>query len=126
MKIELLYFDGCPSYKTLLPRLHDLLAHAGVNGSIEQRRVETRRRATRAVSRLADAPGGRLRRRSGRARSDDYGLKSRLYPVAGGLPGTPPDEWILKALRRVTDHWERRTEQCREGPRSSRTMPVMA
>ena len=40
MKIELLYFDGCPSYETFLPRLQDLLAHAGVNASIEQRRVD--------------------------------------------------------------------------------------
>jgi hypothetical protein len=41
MRIELLYFDGCPSHEAFLPRLLDLLARAGVETSVEQRRVES-------------------------------------------------------------------------------------
>jgi hypothetical protein len=31
MRIELLYFDGCPSYAALLPELRGLLALPGVD-----------------------------------------------------------------------------------------------
>jgi hypothetical protein len=30
MKVELLYFDGCPNFEVLLPRLRSLLADEGV------------------------------------------------------------------------------------------------
>src|SRR3954451_13894851 len=41
MKVELLYFDGCPSYEALLPRLRSLFAEAGVAAEVELHRVET-------------------------------------------------------------------------------------
>ena len=41
MKIELLYFEGCPSYGELLPTLRELLASEGVKDEVEVRRVET-------------------------------------------------------------------------------------
>jgi hypothetical protein len=41
MKVELLYFDGCPSHERLLPRLRELVAEAGPDGQVELRRVET-------------------------------------------------------------------------------------
>ena len=34
MKIELLYFDGCPSYEALLPDLGALLQREGVDLSL--------------------------------------------------------------------------------------------
>jgi hypothetical protein len=100
MKIELLFFDGCPSHKAFLPRLRDLLEHAGVNDSIEQRRVATHADAQR--ERFLGSPTLRVDGADvdPRARDrTDYALKCRLYPVAGRLRETPPDEWILEALR---------------------------
>ena len=41
MKIELLYFEGCPSHERFAPRLRELLAAAGVRASIEERPVES-------------------------------------------------------------------------------------
>ena len=41
MRVELLYFEGCPNYEALLPRLRRLLHDAGVMDEIELRRVET-------------------------------------------------------------------------------------
>jgi hypothetical protein len=29
---------------------------------------------------------------------DDFGLKCRLYSTAEGLRGTPPEEWVIRAL----------------------------
>ena len=47
MRIELLYFDGCPSHAAFLPRLQELLARVGVDGAVEQRRVESDEAAER-------------------------------------------------------------------------------
>jgi len=40
-RIEVLYFDGCPSTDAVLPRLRDLLAQLGATDRLELRRVET-------------------------------------------------------------------------------------
>jgi hypothetical protein len=37
MKVELLYFDGCPSHERLLPRLRELVAEADPDGQVELR-----------------------------------------------------------------------------------------
>ena len=43
----------------------------------------------------------------GAAGRDDFGLKCRLYSTGAGLQGTPPDEWVLEALRGATGHSSR-------------------
>ena len=104
MKIELLYFDGCPSHEAFLPRLHELLAQAQaqVPAPIEQRRVESAAAAERErflgsptlrVDGVDIDPGARVR--------SDYGLKCRLYPTEQGPRGVPPDEWVLNALQQT-------------------------
>jgi len=100
MKIDLLYFDGCPSHEAFVPRLHELLAQAHVRAPVEQRRVESDAAAqserflgspTLRVDGVDIDPGARER--------TDYGLKCRLYPTEEGLRGAPPDEWVLDALQ---------------------------
>jgi hypothetical protein len=43
VKVELLYFDDCPSYAELMPRLRELLAREGIEEEVGLRRVETPR-----------------------------------------------------------------------------------
>ena len=99
MKVELLYVDGCSSHKAFLPRLQALLAQAGVEEPVEQRRVESDLAArserflgspTVRVDGVDIDPGAEDRA--------DYGLSCRLYPTDGGLRGAPPDDWVLNAL----------------------------
>jgi hypothetical protein len=99
VRVEVLYFDGCPGAEELLPRLRELLARAGALAEIELRRVESAQAAISArflgsptvrVDGVDIEPGARGR--------TDYGLKCRLYRASGGVRGTPPDEWILAAL----------------------------
>ena len=100
MKIELLYFDGCPSHEAFLLRLHELLAQAKVPAPIEQRRVESAAAAER--ERFLGSPTLRVDGIDvdlGAKERTDYGLKCRLYPTAQGLRGAPPDEWVLDALQ---------------------------
>ena len=47
MTVEVLYFDGCPGYEALLPRLRELLHEAGVKETIELRQVQTPQAAER-------------------------------------------------------------------------------
>ncbi len=99
MKVELLYFDGCPSYARLLPRLEELIDRVGVQAQLELRRVES---ADAAVAeRFLGSPTVRVDGRDvdpGAAERTDFGLKCRLYRTPEGLQGTPPEDEVLAAL----------------------------
>jgi hypothetical protein len=47
MRIELLYFDGCPGHAELRDRLPQLLQQAGVDASIEEQRIDSEEDARR-------------------------------------------------------------------------------
>ncbi len=101
MKVELLYFDGCPSYEALLPRLRALMASEGVEAGIELRRVETIDAAE--DERFLGSPSVRIDGRDvdpGADARSDFGLKCRLYRSEEGTSGLPPDRWITTRLRR--------------------------
>lgn len=102
MKVELLFFDGCPSHEAFLPRLRELLAQAGVQDEVQQRRVESDDAAQR--ERFLGSPTLRVDGvdiEPGAGGRTDYGLKCRLYPTSEGLRGAPPDAWVLDALQRA-------------------------
>ena len=102
MNVELLYFDGCPSYEKLLPRLRALLDDAGVDDALTLRRVEGEDAAV--AERFLGSPTVRVDGRDvdpSAAGRDDFGLKCRLYRTDAGLEHTPPDRWIRAALERA-------------------------
>ena len=99
MKVELLYFEGCPSYQRLLPRLARLLDQAGIDAEPELRCVESAEAAQR--ERFLGSPTVRVDGRDvepGAEQRRDFGLKCRLYHSPAGISGEPPDRWILEAL----------------------------
>lgn len=100
MRVELLYFDGCPSHEAFLPRLRELLADAGSGDhDFELRRVETVEAA--GAERFLGSPTLRVNGRDvepGAAERSDFGLKCRLYRGPGGASSTPPEEWVTSAL----------------------------
>jgi hypothetical protein len=101
MRIELLYFDGCPSYEALLPALRELLAVEGIEDEIELRRVETPEDAER--ERFLGSPTLRIDGEDvdpGAREREDFGFKCRLYRSENGLSKTPPEPWIRTALAR--------------------------
>lgn len=101
MKVELLYFDGCPSYEALLPRLRELIDREGAEAEVELRRVESIDAAE--DERFLGSPsvriGGHDVDPGAHARSD-FGLKCRLYRSEEGTSGLPPERWITAALQR--------------------------
>ena len=104
VKLEVLFFDGCPSHEGLMPRLRELMAQAGVDAPIELMHVESAEAAER--KRFLGSPTLRVNGEdvdptaSGRT---DFGLKCRLYPSADGLRGTVPDGFVVAALKRARD-----------------------
>ena len=100
MKVELLYFDGCPNHEALLPRLRRLIAGSGVDAEVELRRVDSEAEAGRL--RFLGSPTVRVDGQDvdpNAAERTDFGIKCRLYRTAEGLTGEPPDDWIAAALR---------------------------
>jgi hypothetical protein len=107
VRIEILYFDGCPNYEQLLEHLPQLLERAGIDGDITLRKIRDVEQAQH--ERFLGSPTIRVGGRDidpGATRRSDYGLKCRIYQTPGGLSGMPPDEWILDAL---ADHQENRS-----------------
>lgn len=99
--IELWYIDDCPSHERFLPHLRALLDAAGVDEAIHERRVvsDDDARAQRFLGSPTLRVDGVDVDPAANQRAD-YAMQCRLYPSGGGLRGTPPDEWILAALRR--------------------------
>ncbi len=100
MRIEVLYFDGCPNHEALLPHLRELLDRAEVDDEIRLVAVESPEAAEREkflgsptlrIDGIDVDPGAPMR--------TDYGFKCRLYRTRSGFAGSPPDEWILEAVR---------------------------
>jgi hypothetical protein len=102
VRIEVLYFDGCPGHKRLMPRLKELLAGAGVEDPVELIRVESVDDAEQ--HRFLGSPTLRVDGvdvdPAASARSD-YGLKCRLYRTDGAQQPLPCDEWVLTAIERA-------------------------
>jgi hypothetical protein len=101
MRVEVLYFDGCPSHDRLMPTL--LALASAHNAEIVQRRVETLEQAE--AVRFLGSPSIRVDGRDiepGAESRTDYGMKCRLYWSPTGRSGVPPHEWIERALNWAT------------------------
>ena len=100
MKVELLYFDGCPNHEVLLPLLRELLEQAHVTSAVELVNVPDDVAAQR--ERFLGSPTVRIDGKDiepGVGQRTDFGLKCRLYRTPDGLAGVPSDTWVLGALR---------------------------
>ena len=102
MRIELLYFHGCPSQQRLQPRLERLLREAGLEPAVKLRRIESPESAE--AERFLGSPSVRVNDEDvepGADERDDYALKCRLYRSDAAASGLPPDGWINAALERA-------------------------
>ena len=103
MKVEVLFFNGCPNQEALLPHLRELLdANGAEETDIELVRVEDAEAA--ALERFLGSPTVRIDGRDvepGAGERVDFGLKCRLFATRDGLRGVPADEWVLGALERA-------------------------
>jgi hypothetical protein len=99
VKVEVLYFDGCPNHEALLPHLRELLRATGADAEVELVRIDDLDVAER--ERFLGSPTVRVDGEDvepGADRRRDFGLKCRLFATPDGLRGMPADAWVLAAL----------------------------
>jgi hypothetical protein len=98
VNIDLLYFDGCPSWQSGLENLKSALAAEGIQASIRLLRIDDPSEAER--QHFLGSP-------SFRANGVDlwpeerasYGVSCRLYATPQGMKGAPSVEMLRKQLR---------------------------
>ena len=98
MKIEILYFDGCPSYQAAEETLRRVLAERGIGAAVELVAVDTYEEAQRL--RFPGSPTIRLDGRDLFPVPDraGYALGCRMYATPEGLRGSPTAEMFKEAL----------------------------
>ncbi len=100
MKIEILYFDGCPSYLRAREALEAVLREFGAAAPIEMVRVASEEDARRLCF-----PGSPTIRIDGEdlfptpEGETQYALRCRVYPEKGRLAGWPSKDALLAAFR---------------------------
>jgi hypothetical protein len=99
VRIEILYFDGCPNHEKLLAHLPSLLEREHITADISLRNIPDADQALE--DHFLGSPTILVNGRDiepGASERDDYGLKCRIYRTPTGLSGSPPDQWILDAI----------------------------
>jgi hypothetical protein len=98
VRVELLYFDGCPSWKVAEERLTEALRSAGRDDITVQRRlVETAEQAEDAG--FTGSPTIRIDGTDPFATgTEQVALACRVYPTSARLAGSPITEQLLGVL----------------------------
>ena len=102
MKVELLWWEGCPSYPETLADLQGVLAEEGVDAEVELVEVETDEQA-----RTERFPGSPTVRLDGvdaipPPETEPFSLTCRLYRLRDGrISATPDPEDLRDAVRRI-------------------------
>jgi|ERR671921_254857 hypothetical protein len=98
MKVEVLYFEGCPTYKTATKILQSVLAEERIAAEVELVAVNSDEEAQ-----LLRFPGSPTVRVDGRdllpaPEREDWRLGCRIYATPEGLRGSPTTEMLREAL----------------------------
>lgn len=97
MRIDLLYFDGCPAWEAALSNLKAALAAEGLEAEIQFIKLEDNEDATRL--RFLGSPSFQVNGvdlwHEERKR---YNLSCRVYATPQGLKGAPTIEMLRKKL----------------------------
>ncbi len=99
MKIEILYFDGCPNHRPAVDRVKAILAELGLEAEISEIKVDDTTTAqsvgflgspTVRIDGLDIEPAARASR--------EFGMKCRIYSEGRKNEGVPSSELIRSAL----------------------------
>ena len=101
MKVEILYFSGCPSYGTAEKTLKVVLADEGIEVEVVAVAVNTDEEAGRL--RFPGSPTFRVDERDlfSAPECEDWRLGCRVYATPEGLRGSPTAEMLRETLLEV-------------------------
>ena len=105
MRVELLWWDGCPSHPETLADLRGVLREEGVDAEVEMVEVESDEQARR--QRFPGSPTIRLDGEDAFPASpgEPFSLTCRIYRLRdGSVSPTPDPEDVRDAVRRASGH----------------------
>ena len=100
MRIEILYFEGCPTHDAAVSLVEETLDRLDVDAEVHEIDVETDDRAQELgflgspsirVDGVDIDPDAKV--------DGPYGRSCRVYEGSDGLTGVPPAEWLENAIR---------------------------
>jgi len=99
-KIELLYFNSCPSWKIVLHDLRKVLGKLEINTDISLVEVETYNQAIK--HKFIGSPSIRINNNDiFPTKHNNYGLGCRVYQTPQGLKGLPTEEMIRTQVEKT-------------------------
>lgn len=99
MKVELLYFEGCPTHEQAEKLLREVLEEEGIDVKIEKILVESEEKAEEL--KFIGSPTIRIDGKDVDPTAEqrkNYGLTCRMYLTDEGAKGWPSKNMIKKAL----------------------------
>jgi hypothetical protein len=105
MRVELLWWEGCPSYPETLEHLERVLVEEGVDAEVDLVEVESDEQARR--ERFPGSPTVRLDGVDAIPHEDTepFSLTCRVYRLRDGrISPTPDPEDLRDAVRRTNEH----------------------
>ena len=100
MKIELLYFDGCPSWQVGLDNLRSTLRAEGLDIPVEL--VEVLDDDDAAQKRFLGSPSFRVNGiELWDEKRDSHSLSCRVYATPEGMKGSPTVSMLREAIHRI-------------------------
>lgn len=100
MKIELLYFEGCPSWQKALDNLQTALLAEGLEADIDLIRVEDEESASK--ERFLGSPSFRVNGRDfWPEEREAYHLSCRVYLTEEGVRGFPSVPMLRDKIREI-------------------------
>jgi len=104
MKIEILYFAGCPNYQPAVDCVRDVLRQEGTEAEVVE--IEVKDAAAAQQAGFLGSPtirvDGQDVERTAR-QLNTFGLSCRTYFDSGKRCAVPPREWIQTAVREVRE-----------------------
>lgn len=100
MKVEILYFQGCPNHAPAVGRVRAVLADEGVTAEVQQ--IEVKDASTAESLGFLGSPTVRINGtdvEGSEAEPGSVGLSCRTYVHGGVRDGVPPVEIIQRAVR---------------------------
>ena len=101
MKIELLWFDECPSYQNARALLDQVLREEKIDAAIEM--VQLRDSADAVAKKFLGSPTIRFNGVDPFAEpgQDNFAMQCRVYRTPDGLKGSPTKEMLRAAVKRL-------------------------
>ncbi|RME24412.1 MAG: DUF2703 domain-containing protein [Candidatus Zixiibacteriota bacterium] len=102
MKIEILYFDGCPNHGAAVQLVDETLKELQLDATVEE--VEVKNNEEAVAKRFLGSPSIRVDGRDLEVEENEhteYAMRCRVYRHGDTFSGLPDKELLVKALRQA-------------------------